>query len=379
MEASQKAGLKDLAAKKKLLLLLSIVVVAVGVALTYFYFEYAVRHSIDYIWDSLLNTDLHRALVVPTCILLSLVFFGIQHYIDQASEKQESHGLGEAPNPTILNFMKVLGIGFFSLVAGASLGPEAILVPASLIIGGYIGTKLFKSESQIAKLLSMVGFVALFAAFFNSFIAGMLGLLLVTKQVKIKLNAALVIIAALASVVTILVLKLLSSSPYAKLPPHHWQITVSSVLVMVGLFAGGYAITYLLNGTHQLFEGVRKLFTERNWLIRALLASAGLSLLYLLGGTLVEFTGNESIVPMLQKAASLGVVGLLWILVIKILAIAWSKTLGYRGGLVFPSIFVASVLVAIAQMYVQQTSFILGLIAVMAGILIANNKVKILF
>lgn len=364
---------------KKFYIFCSTVLVAIAVALTYYYFEYAIHHSITYIWDTTLKTDTHRVLVIPVCIVISLIFFGIQHYLDPQSEEQESHGLGEAPGPTITNFAKVLFIGFFSLVAGASLGPEAILVPASLIIGGYAGVKLFKQDKEIVKLLSMVGFVALFAAFFNSFIAGMLGLILITKQLKIKLDSDLLIIAAIASLVTVGALKVLGGSAYTKLPETAWHISVSGIIAMILLVAAGYIYTNLLGATDKALTSVHQRLEGKNWWTRALAAAGGLSILYLLGGTLVEFTGNESIQPMLKQSASLGAIGLFWILLVKIAAISWSKRLGYRGGLVFPSVFVAAVLVAIIQLFIKDIGFTIGLVAAMVGILAAEAKVKVLF
>jgi len=49
------------------------------------------------------------------------------------------------------------------------------------------------------------------------------------------------------------------------------------------------------------------------------------------------------------------------------------------SGLVFPSVFSASVLVAIAQTAVTDLSFTVGLIAALVGILAANAKTKTLF
>jgi H+/Cl- antiporter ClcA len=364
---------------KKLRILLSIVLVAVLVAVTYHYFESAVRHSIDYIWDTWLDTENERLLVIPVCFVISLVFFGLQHYLDPESETHEAEGLGETPAPTLVNLAKVLLIGFFSLVAGASLGPEAILVPACLIIGGYIGNKLFKREKQIISALTMTGFVALFAAFFNSFFAGMLGLLLVTKQVKVKVTPAMIVVAAIASGVTVLTLKLLDSAAYTRLPAAKWDISPLTVTTVIVLLFAGYATTYMLGAVHQIFERVQEAVIRQQWFVRGMVAAAGLSVLYIFGGTLVEFTGNQSVVPMLHQAANLGVIGLSWIFLVKVLAIVWSKTLGYRGGLVFPSVFVAAVLVAIAQQAVTELSFTIGLLAVMVGIMIANARLKILF
>ncbi|HSX44080.1 MAG TPA: hypothetical protein VLE69_02170 [Candidatus Saccharimonadales bacterium] len=362
---------------KKLGLLLGVVLVGVVVAFTYFYFEYAVHHSISYVWTTWFNSNTTRWLVVPLCVVISLIFFGTQHLLDPASENHESHGLGEAPKPTIANFATLLFVGFFSLLAGASLGPEAILVPACMIAGGYIGSKLF-SDARLTKLLSMAGFIALFTAFFHSFIAGMLGLLLVKKQTKLQLKPVIILVAAIASATTYYVLKIIDASAYLRLPENSWNFNLKHILGLAILVGAGYGAIFVLGRLHNAFSIVHDRFKGQNWVVKSLVASLGLSTLYLLGGNLVEFTGNESIVPMLSRAASLGFIGLAWIMVVKLAAIGWSKTLGYRGGMIFPTIFVASVLVAILQLYMKDINFIFGLVAVLIGAFAADKKVKIL-
>lgn len=362
---------------KKLQLLLATIAVSIGVALTYHYFELVVRHSIDYVWNDLFDTQAKRWLVVPLCVVISLIFFGVQHWLDQASEKKQAEGLGAIPKPTIANFAKVLSIGFLSLLAGASLGPEAILVPACMLIGGYVGGKLFK-DKQMVRLLGMVGFIALMAAFFNSFFTGILGLLLVTKQVKLKLTPPVVVLAVVASLATVVALGFLPAKPYVQMPPYSWQISAMTLVTLSFLLVAGFAVTYGLKFAMQLFEKVEGLVTTRPWWLKAVVASLGLSALYLVGGSLVMFTGNDSIVPMLEKAPSLGLAGLAGILVVKIAAISWSKSMGYRGGLIFPTVFVAAVCVAIAQTITADVSFVYGLIAVMIGVFVAESKVKVL-
>src|SRR5690606_31307674 len=99
-------------------------------------------------------------------------------------EKQTTKGLGSEPKPTFSNLAKVLGIGFLSLFAGASLGPEAVLVPASTITGAMVGLTFISNNKASVKTLGIAGFSALFAAFFSSMFAGLLGLLLALKESK---------------------------------------------------------------------------------------------------------------------------------------------------------------------------------------------------
>lgn len=366
---------------KKLQLLIAVVLVGIVVACTYFIFEYAVHHSINYIWEDLLNTDTKRLLVVPLCIALTTIYFALQHFLDRKSETHEAHGLGGgAIDATIKNFATILLIGFFSLVAGASLGPEAVLVPACMVVGAYVATKLFKGEKQVIGALAGASIIALFAAFFHSFIIGFLAVFLVTKQAKVKLSPQLVVIAVIASGVATLTLNVIDpKQTFFNWPDYSWETRIIDVLIAVGLAVVGYALTFALKAAHDIFVKLRSFEHFKQWWQQALIASVGLSTLYLLGGPLVQFTGNEAIQPMYSQAATLGILGLAWIALIKLLAIGWSKAMGYRGGMVFPVIFLASVLVVIAIQIYPETNFIIALIGTMAGAIAAERKAKILF
>jgi H+/Cl- antiporter ClcA len=366
---------------KLVLLLVSCALVGILVAVTYFAFEYAVHHSISIIWTSWFNSNTTRLLVVPLCVILTLIFFGLQHFLDRSSENKESHGLGGSlQKPTLKRLAIVLTLGFFSLVAGASLGPEAVLVPASMIIGSYVGIKLYKKDETLVKALAASAIMALMAAFFNSFIVGVLAIFLVKKQAKTKITPILAAIAVVASGSAVLTLKVIDpNNNYFNFPPFSLRVALIDLALAVVLIAAGYVITFALKYAHMGFDYVRSKDKMNTWWLAALVASIVLSGLYLLGGPLVQFTGNESIAPMLSQAATLGIIGLVWVLTVKVVAISWSKAMGYRGGLVFPMIFVASTLVAISQLVIKDANFGAGLIAAMIGILAAERKAKILF
>ena len=134
----------------------------------------------------------------------------------------------------------------------------------------------------------------------------------------------------------------------------------------------------LQHHAHKIFADIRARTHSTQCVKVALIASLGLSALYIIGGPLVEFTGNKSIEPLVSQAPTLGVSGVLIVLIVKMFAIAWSKAMGYRGGLIFPMVFIASTLVVIAQLYFVNVDFGVGLIAAMIGILAAERKAKIL-
>lgn len=363
---------------KKLLMVAAVLLAGIGVALTYFIFEGAVRQAIEVVWNTWVPTETYRLLVVPLVFGLTYVFFWLQHVLDRGAEKKEEHGLGSQPRPTLANFGKVLLIGFFSLLAGASLGPEAILVPASMILGSFIGTVFFGSQRKLVGLVAAAGIIALFTAFFHSFVVGLLSIFLVMKQTNAKLSLPLIGMAILAAGSSYLTLSLLPSEAAIQLPAYSWHINVATLLLMIGMAVAGFALIWLMYGAHKLFEQIYTHPRIQTWYIHAGLAALGLSVLYLLGGSLVEFTGNHSIVPLFKQEAALGLAGIVWILLVKVAAIAWSKASGYRGGMIFPTIFLACGIIAIVQLSVPDLNLIYGLIAALVGAFVANEKTRIL-
>lgn len=360
--------------------IVGIVLTSVGVAITYAIFERLVYHAIPYVWEDIFNTNTLRIAVIPVSLLLALVYFWAQRKLDPIGEKHESHGLGDAPKPTIRNFTVVLFLGFLSLLAGATLGVESILVPASLIIGSSIGVTLFKQDQQVPKLLSAAAFIALFAAFFHSFLMGILALYLLVNVQKTKVNGVLLVTAALASAVTLLTLHFMpgESGSYAHLPDKPFAINLATVIASVLLLGAGYLTTYGIHFWHDVSLKIDAYGQKRGWIIHALIAGSGIAIAYLVAGPLVQFTGNLNIVPMLNQASTLGFIGLLWLAVVKTVIIGWSKAFHFRGGLIFPTVFIASTIVAIVQLLVPEVHFTVSLIIVMVGAFIANRKLRIL-
>lgn len=367
---------------KTLRLLIVSALIGILVALVYAVFEAVVHQAIDLVWIDAFDTDTTRVLVLPLAIGLSVIYFGAQHHFDQQAEHREEHGLGDVPAVTPHNIVKVLGIGFLSLFAGASLGPEAVLVPASIMTGILVGQKIATDKTQAHEgrtVFAIAGFVALFTAFFNSFFVGLLSLFITLKQMKVKFSVDYLAAAAAACLTAAITLYVTGIDALARTPTPIWNFAAGHIPLAIVLVFVGVALTLILTRLVRFVDRIHKSPALKPWLSRALLAGGILGTLYLLGGPLVEFTGNNSIVPMTQQAVRLGFLGLVWLIVVKLAAIAWSTTIGYRGGLIFPMVFVAAVCSAIVHQIQPSFSFIIGLILVMVGALVANQKTRVLF
>lgn len=344
------------------------------VAVVFTLFEDSLSALQNYIWLDVFNTAQNRLLVVPLVLLLSLVYFGVLHVLDGKHENTIQHGLGNAPTATVSNLGKILLIGFFSLLSGASLGPEAVLVPASLVIGGVIAKQL-KSDRHI---LGGAAFVALFVAFFNSLFGALLGVFLLKKQQR-KFDFHAVISMLMASISAYGALQLLGVNSYFSISTNNVTFSLRGIAVAALLVIVGYLLVYALRTFISLVGLVKNKFTPQPWYKHAVVAALGLSILFLIGGEFVQFTGNEFIQPLLATAGDYSIIGLLTLAVIKLFAMAWSHQLGYRGGLVFPFVLVLSIAIIIVQRYVYDVAYVYALIATLVGSVIANKKIHTLF
>jgi len=360
---------------KRINLVVAAILIGLAVALTYFCFEWLVRVAIDTVWNDFLHVDEHKWRVVPVCVALTVLYFGAVHVFDRKSEPGEAGALGKVPQPTMRNLVLVLGIGLLSLLAGASLGPEAILVPACVVIGGIIGQKLRSSDSR---LMGALGFIGLLAAFFNSFIVGMLGILLVGKQFGLKLSARLIILSILACLSVVGLLHVLEGESYVAGVGNVWSVQWPGLLWLAVVAIACYLLVYVLHLLSSVSLAVLKSTRNMQWWQKALIAGGGLSLLYFVASPLIWFTGNESVRPLIAESAVLGVSGLVIICITKLAAMAWSKVSGYRGGLIFPLVLVIVAVVSTAHLYTDSFGVAIGLVVGMVGALVADHKLKVL-
>lgn len=360
---------------QKVKFIIATAIVGATTACIYHLFERSVDLGIEKIWIGVFNTNDNRLNAFVLTVALGIIYFVLQHLLDPKIENKKEEALGLVPKATVKNLVTILILGFLSLFAGASLGPEAILIPASLVGGGIIGKYIFKSDQKIVKLLGSAGLVALFTAFFHSIIFGILSIYILVRKVKIKFNMWLLMIATVASASCLGVLKLIESDPYLKLPHHSWHFSLKMLPALIILFVCGYLIVYLMSNINSAFLQIKSKYIHKKWILGAILAPIILGAIYFIGGSLIEFTGNKSIKPMFEQAQELGLVGLLFIVITKIFSITWCKALGYRGGLIFATTFAASTIVAIVNLYIE-TNLLIGLVIVLVGVLIADRKYK---
>lgn len=340
-------------------------------------FEFVGVTVTNWFWNNELHTDTKRWLVVPVAAIFGLLFtflFKLLHtkrLVSPESDLMEEINTAPATLPAI---GVILAVGAMSLLAGGSIGPEASLMAASAAIGMYSARKWrLESNKQLLVLASVGG---LLIAFIGSYVLILIPLLIFIQQAQKKKQQlqlkpiAVILIAGLFSYGSILLVNSLTgeSGGYGTLPSLPAFKPADFVIALVlGFVAGLLALA--LNWFIDIFWKFAKWVEKQK--IPAISWSSGvvfglvLGALYLWGGRTIEFSGSIGASLLASQAATFSAVALAGLIITKILATAWSKGTGYRGGLVFPTIYIG---VALGLLVGQISSGIGGAGAIIGGI-----------
>jgi H+/Cl- antiporter ClcA len=301
-------------------------------------FEWVVNHGTVFIWDDVVGSDTVRWRVIPLAIVASLLFSMLVHALGQkrvgAVHTDPLAGDSDPGRVTLTTIGVILLVGAASLLAGASLGPEASLVAASAAIGAWIAS----GKGRQLLVLTSVG--ALLVAFLGSLIPTVLPLLLLYRREKrLPLAAVLpILVACLASYGTLYLITG-NTDGYGDFPtPTDLAPADFAAAFLLGAIGAGvgaalkWSVAFAAKRTARIDD-------RRPWWVSATLFGAVVGLLYLVGGESVEFSGSEGTNMLLHEHAQDSVAVLAGLFLVKVLVTGWSLSAGYRGGLVFPSIY----------------------------------------
>jgi H+/Cl- antiporter ClcA len=219
-------------------------------------------------------------------------------------------------------------------------------------------------------VLASIG--GLLVAFLGSLVPVVVPLLVLYKQTK-KLALAAVVPILTAGVAAYLTLWLVKgrgdgygSAPVAadlRLGDYLLALVVGAVAAVVGA---------ALQRVVRAFAPVAERIDSRvGWLAAGLVFGGVIGVLYLVGGQSEEFSGNEGSHLLVSRVATSSGAALAGLVVVKLLVTGWSLAAGYRGGLVFPSIYVG---VALGLCAVKLAGDVSGpgiVVGAMVGILTA--------
>jgi len=303
------------------------------------------------LWDDVFHTDDHRWLVVPLALVLGIVLAGVLLAVRQPRlppPHTNSLAFADDDEPaTLTGIGMILFVGLCCLLAGASLGPEAALVGFAAGFGLWCGQRT--GDGPTARLLQLASVGALLVAFVGSFLLVLLPLLMLAQKKQLKVGSAVPVVVASASAFGTLWLIDHGTTGYGSIPAStHFSIGDVLVAALAGLVAAifGWALHQLIAWLHTVAVG---LDARVVWPVAAAVFGAVIGVAYLAGGESVEFSGQKGTVMLLQHQPAYALGALLVILFAKMLATSWSLGAGYRGGLVFPSVFIGATIALIAD------------------------------
>jgi H+/Cl- antiporter ClcA len=342
---------------EKIKIVLVSLLIGVLNALFYIAVEFVDTKGTNFLWNDVFNTSQNRILVIPLAIFLSIIFSAVIIFFKQKRiGKSETNLLNdEEVKPT--NFKDVIVvfiIGCTGLLAGASLGPEGVLVAISSGLGIWIAGRAGKMEAAKLLVLSSVG--ALLVGFFGSLFPILIPIIILYKKEKrvILEHWTPPIIAGIGTYVTLFIIKN-GDVGFGTIPvgsTYNFQDLIGAFLL--GIF--GAIIAILIRKLIKKFQFITKnIDYKTHWVVSASIFGGILGILYLIGGPSIQFSGKEGTEMLLQNN-SLSIGFLILIVITKLIATSWSLPAGYKGGLVFPTVFMAVAL----SMILTQIDPILG-------------------
>jgi H+/Cl- antiporter ClcA len=149
--------------------------------------------------------------------------------------------------------------------------------------------------------------------------------------------------------------------------PRITDIPLAAIIAVVGA-AFGVAGAWVFPAVHRAFHAIR-------WpIVMTTLGGALLGLLGVLGGSLTLFKGLEQSGELLANLDTFGVPALLGILFVKMAALIVSASAGFRGGRIFPAVFIGVALGALAVAIVPETPLGLAIGCGVLGLTLAVGR-----
>ncbi len=371
------AGATHLRTKTYLLLVLAAGGIAVVLALATLAFLGAYSALKDVVWEELpeaLGVEPHPwyAIVVTTLGGLAVgLLLGIVPG-NGGPGPAEGHGVGIGSVPTSHAVGMVL-VSLVSLVAGASLGPEAALLAVAMAVGGILARRT--SRADLETLFGMSGVGSLLSGLLGSPLAPATMTLEITKRTGHNLYVFLVPI-LVASAVGLLTFEAILDGPLLTLElPAYGGVAFAHVAEALAIGAAG-ALAGLL--VIAVFRVVGRAFRPvESTVAKATLGGLAIGLIALVAGEETLFSGEHELEVLLADPEAYGFGALLLIFAGKILAFSVSLECGFRGGRIFPVLFIGATLGFAATSVFESIPLAVSVGCGMAGAAVALMRLPI--
>jgi H+/Cl- antiporter ClcA len=251
----------------------------------------------------------------------------------------EGHGIGETHIP-MRALPGILTAALISLAAGASLGPEAPLMAICAVVGPWLAIRA--GRETLAPLFTQAGIGSVFALLFGSPLAStFLGL----EMIAITGHALYVLLipVLVASTAGYLCFRAITHGSLDSLGsfdfPSYSGLEALHVLEGIAIGAAGAIAGLILIYVFRVVDrSLRPL--DRSVVVKAGLGGLGIGLVALVAGEETLFSGEKQLEALLAAPESKTAAALLLIVAGKIVAVSLSLATGFRGGRIFPTVFI---------------------------------------
>ncbi len=263
---------------------------------------------------------------------------------------------------------------FVSLIAGASLGPEAPLADACGGIGTLTSDRL-KLDDKETRTLGYGGLSGMLAAFItNPFGGALLGLESAQGGVTgMSLYFWALFPSLLASAVATVVFVFLSGHFFETLynfPKYTPQLVDMFYAAPLALIGGVVGTLFMLS-----LRGLQRLFQpmKARVVLRGVIGGLGMGIIGALL-PLTLFSGEAETTDLIIHAAEIGVAMLIVMGLVKLLATSLLLATGWKGGYIFPIMFTSVALGMAVNLLFPGIPIAVTVAATMAGALVAALK-----
>lgn len=285
----------------------------------------------------------------------------------------EGHGIGMEEVPASHAAGMVL-VSLVSLTAGASLGPEAALLAVALAVGTALAARLKRAELE--KVFGMSGVGSLLSGLFGSPFAPAVMVLEVTKVTGRNLYVFLIPV-LVASSVGLLIFDAILNGPLLEIAlPSYTAVELAHVFEALAVAAVAAAVGMLVIAA---LRGVQRLFrpVAGQTVLKATLGGIGIGVIALIAGEETLFSGEHELEVLLDHPEAYGAGTLLLILGGKILALALSLETGFRGGRIFPVLFIGSTVGFLTADLIERVPLAVAVACGMAGAAVAIMRLPV--
>lgn len=274
-----------------------------------------------------------------------------------------SSGLLEDPMP-MHALPGLLAAAVVALAAGVSLGPEApLLGTSSAVLAWFAARRGLPAQGPVA--LGMAGLLgAMFGAPVGAAFAFAEMVPMAGRQLYDRLVPLFVASTAGATTLVLIAGRPQFAAPFPEMRHLIAGDLVSATLIGALGAAVGLAIGWLIRTLHPLLVSVPTV-------ARLAVGGAALGGIVVIAGERVLFSGQREIGPLIADAAQLGNGELVLITVGKMLSLVIAVCVGFRGGRIFPAVFVGVSLGTLVHAVAPSVPLALAAGAATVGVVIA--------